>query len=449
MVDIRDLARRSGVSAATVSRALNDRADVSPQTRARIIELARELGYSPSQPARTLVRKRSDTIGLIWDTGYETDGRRHPFLQDLLIALKRPLSDAGYHLMLLATAPADAGVDTYLRAARQHSLDGVILMGVDERHPAITSLLEAEFACVAVDLPLHGPRTTYVSSDNRAGAATAVAHLHSLGRRRIAIVTGPLSLLPASDRLAGYRYQAARLGLPFRPEYVVHGDFFLASGYEAARGLLALPEPPDAIFLAGDEMAIGALHAIADAGLSVPDDIAVVGFDDIESAALVRPALTTIAQDPNGLCVSAVDALLKIIGVGEADGRHKPQAFPAPRVLPTRLVVRDSCGGRPEPSRPEASRPEAGRPEISRPEHPAVRNPAVRKSAVRKTSRPETSRHEISRSEAKPARDRPARDQPLTARRRLPGRRRESRQVLRSCGTSRLRCVRCWPNRVP
>ncbi len=334
MIDIRELARRSGVSAATVSRALNDRADVSPQTRARILELAAELGYSPSQPARTLVRKRSDTIGLIWDTGYEQDGSRSPFLQDLLVALKRPLSDAGYHLMLLATAESEAAVDTYLRAARQHSLDGVILMGVDERHPAITALIEAAVPCVAVDLPLRGARATYVSSDNRTGAASAVSHLHALGRRRIAIINGPLSLMPASERLAGYRYQSAMLGLPYRPEYVAHGDFFLASGYEATRRLLALPEPPDAIFAAGDEMAIGAMHAIFDGGLSVPADIAVVGFDDIETASLVRPALTTVAQAPVDLCTSAVDALMTIIGGGESQ----------PRILPTRLVVRASCG---------------------------------------------------------------------------------------------------------
>ena len=229
MVDIRELARRSGVSAATVSRALNDRAEVSPQTRARILELAAELGYSPSQPARTLVRKRSDTIGLIWDTGYERDGRRHPFLQDLLVALKRPLSDAGYHLMLLATAESEAAVDTYLRATRQHSLDGVILMGVDERHPAITAVIEAAVPCVAVDLPLRGARATYVSSDNRTGAASAVTHLHALGRRRIAIINGPLSLMPASERLAGYRYQSARA----RPA--------VPAGVRRARRLLPAP----------------------------------------------------------------------------------------------------------------------------------------------------------------------------------------------------------------
>jgi LacI family transcriptional regulator len=341
VIDIRELARLSGFSAATVSRALNDRPEVSPETRARIIELASQLGYSPSQPARTLVRKRSDTIGLIWDTGYDAEGRRHPFLQDLLVALKRPLGAAGYHLMLLSTAEADAGVDTYLRATRQHSLDGVILMGIDDSHPAITALVDASIACVAVDHALHGPRTTYVSSDNRTGAGTAVAHLHSVGRRRIAIITGPLNLMPASERLAGYRYQSARLGLTFRPDYVATGDFFLASGYDATRRLLESPEPPDAIFAAGDEMAIGAMHAIVDAGFSVPDDIAVVGFDDIESASLVRPALTTIAQDARAICTSAVEALLQIIKDDE------PHAIPGPRTIPTKLVIRDSCGAKP------------------------------------------------------------------------------------------------------
>lgn len=339
MIDIRELARRSGVSAATVSRALNDRPEVSPQTRARIVELAAELGYSPSQPARTLVRKRSDTIGLIWDTGYQDNGRWHPFLQDLLVALKGPLNTAGYNLMLLALATQGDGVDAYLRTVRQHSLDGIMLMGVDERHPAITALVQARIPCVAVDLVLHGPRATYVTSDNRSGASIAVAHLYAQGRRRIAIINGPMDLMPASERLAGYRYESARLGLPQRREYQAHGDFFLDSGYRAMNGLLALSEPPDAVFAAGDEMAIGAMHAIADAGLSVPGDVAIVGFDDIEAASLVRPGLTTVAQDPRALCSAAVDALLRIIDDGD-----QAEAAQAPRTLPTKLVVRASCG---------------------------------------------------------------------------------------------------------
>jgi len=336
MVDIRELARRSGVSPATVSRALNDRAEVSPETRRRVLELAEELGYSPNQPARTLVRRRSDMVGLIWDTGYTTDNRRHPFLLDLFVGIKQTLAESGHHLMLLSTADTSAAVDVYVRAARQHSLAGVIMMGVDEAHPAVTALVDSGATCVGIDLPLQRSRTTYVTSDNRTGAASAVRHLHGLGHTAIATITGPLTLMPATERLAGYRYEMARLGLSVNPDYVVHGDFFMASGYECAARLLALPEPPTAIFAAGDEMAIGALHALADAGLRAPEDVAVVGFDDIEAASLVRPTLTTVAQDRMGLGAGAVQALLNAL-----DGDGVAQA---PVQVATRLVVRGSCG---------------------------------------------------------------------------------------------------------
>jgi LacI family transcriptional regulator len=341
MVDIRELARRCGVSVATVSRALNGRADVSPVTRERVLGLARELGYSPNQPARTLVRRRSDMVGLVWDTEGEIAAHdsRHPFLQDLLIGLKRALSDAGYHMMLLSTANADVGVDAYVHAARQHNLEGVLMMAVDPHHPAVTALIAAAVPCVGLDLPLRGPRATHVTSDNRTGAVTAVRHLHGLGHRRIATITGPQHMLPAAERLAGYRYEMARLGLAYRKEYVEQGDFFLPSGYQCMQRLLGLAERPTALFAAGDEMAIGALHAIADAGLRVPDDIAIVGFDDIEAASLVRPMLTTIVQDRRAFGAAAVAALVDAIAA-TGDGSQAP----VPRILPTRLVVRASCG---------------------------------------------------------------------------------------------------------
>jgi LacI family transcriptional regulator len=243
--------------------------------------------------------------------------------------------------MLLSIAGDDSGVDAYVRAARQHNLEGVIMMAVDEHHPSITALVAADVPCVALDLPIQGPRATHVTSDNRAGAATAVRHLHSLGHRRIATVTGPLNLMPAAERLAGYRYGLATVGLPYRPEYAATGDFFLSSGYEGMRRLLALDEPPSAVFAAGDEMAIGAMHAVEDAGLRVPDDVALVGFDDIEPAALVRPALTTVAQDKLAFGAAAMSALLHTIGSDPDQG-----LVPAPRIVPTQLVVRMSCGSR-------------------------------------------------------------------------------------------------------
>ena len=245
------------------SRALNGRPDVSPRTRDRIVALAREIGYQPNQQARSLVRRRSDLVGLVWDTGYAAAGARHPFLADVLVGLKIALTRTSYHLMLISTPGPEESLDgqVFVRAARQHNLEGAILMGVDEQSPAVTGLIATGQPCVGIDLPLTGPAASYVTSDNRGGAAAAVAHLYRLGHRRIATVTGPMHLMPAIERLSGYRYQCARFGLAYRPEYVEHGDFFLDSGRSCMERLLALPEPPTAVFVAGDEMAVGALHA--------------------------------------------------------------------------------------------------------------------------------------------------------------------------------------------
>lgn len=337
-MNIHELARRSGVSTATVSRALNGRADVSEATRTRIRQLARELGYAPNEPARTLVRRRSDTIGLVWDSGYEALGRSQPFLQGLLSAVRTALSEAAYHLMLLSTAGPEDPETAYTQAVRRHSLDGVIVMGTpSDRHAerAMHTLAASGVACAGIDVALTGPRTVRVTSDNAAGAAAAVAHLHALGHRRIATVTGPPAMPPAQERLAGFRAACARSGLAVPEEYVVDGDFFLESGECAVRRLLAAGRPPTAVFAAGDQMAIGALHAAAAAGLSVPGDLAIVGFDDIDAASLVRPALTTVAQDQRALGTAAVDALRELLGAAPAPSVR-------PRVVPTRLVVRAS-----------------------------------------------------------------------------------------------------------
>jgi LacI family transcriptional regulator len=341
-LNIRELARRSGVSTATVSRALNDRAEVSEETRARIRRLAVELGYAPNEPARTLVRRRSDTIGLVWDSGQEAAGLHNPFLLGLLSAVRTALSEADYHLMLLTTAGEDEPDAAYVQAVRRHNLEGVIALTTPPDDRCLRALAASTVPCAGIDTAFTGPRTVRVSSDNAAGAEAAVQHLYDLGHRRIATVTGPLHLPPAAERLAGYRRACVRLGLAVPDSYVVGGDFFLASGEAAGRRLLALDEPPTAIFAAGDQMAIGAMHAAADAGLSVPRDLAVVGFDDVDAAGLVRPALTTVAQDQRALGAAAVAALRDMLDAGPSS----PVPAAEPRIVPTRLVVRGSSGPR-------------------------------------------------------------------------------------------------------
>jgi LacI family transcriptional regulator len=340
--DIREVARRSGVSMATVSRALNGRPDVSETTRARIAQIASELGYLPNQQARALVRRRSDMVGLIWDTSYVHHLGRSPFLADLLVGLKMALVDTGYHLMLLSPKTAADGVNGFVQAAMQHSLDGVVLMGVNEHLPAVEVLINSGRPCVGLDLEVSGSHASYVTTDNTGGGAAAVEHLASLGHTRIATITGPRGLLTAADRLTGYINTMADLGLDVPQGYVQTGDFFLPSGHAAMKALLALDERPTAVFVASDQMAIGAMQAIADAGLDVPSDISIVGFDDVEQASLIRPRLTTVSQDYLEIGQAAVAMLRSIM---DNDTRQ-----PQPVIIPGHLVVRDSTG----PVRPQA-----------------------------------------------------------------------------------------------
>lgn len=346
MVDLRAVARSSGVSAATVSRALNGRPEVSEATRAHVTETARRLGYQPNQQARTLARRRSDTIGLIWDSSYvETQGRQ-PFLQDLLVGLKMALAETGYHLMLLSPQIDDHTPDKFIRAVVQHSLDGVALMAINE-HVAVDALVASGRPCVGLDLPVFGPRSSYVSSDNHGGAAAAVTHLYELGHRRIAMISGPLWMLPGAERVDGFQETMATLGLDVPAEYIQEGDFFLPSGLECMRRLLSLDVAPTAVFVAGDEMAVGAMHVAIDAGLDVPGDISIVGYDDVEIAALVRPSLTTVRQDYLGMGRAAVAMLSQFmdyeIPASDPSTGQAPVQFP-PRLLPGTLTVRDSSG---------------------------------------------------------------------------------------------------------
>jgi LacI family transcriptional regulator len=344
MTTIQQLAAKSGVSVATVSRALNGSPEVSEATRKRILELAESLDYTPSAAARTLVSRRSHVVGVILDTGLGHPDLLHPFFQEVLVGLKHGAGALGYDLLLFASdEPGNGfgGTHSYLRRAGHHGVDGAIVMGFDGRHPEIARLAASGLPTIAVDADLHGPRTGFVMSENEQGARLAVRHLHELGHERIATITGMLGTRPGADRLDGYGYELADLGLELPSDYVVEGDFYDESGYRGTRQLLGLDKPPTAIFAASDLMAAGALRAANELGVRVPDDVAVVGFDDIGLASLIQPQLTTVRQDMHALGEAAAAGLARMI--------DDPEAEPARELVPTRLVVRDSSGGRRAP----------------------------------------------------------------------------------------------------
>jgi LacI family transcriptional regulator, galactose operon repressor len=335
-ITIRELARLSGVSVGTVSRALNGYADVRPETRERIMRLAQELDYTPAAAARSLVTQRSHVIGVFMETGEGHPDLQHPFFHEVLGGLKQRVGAHGYDLLLFASErPGNGyGPHSYLKRARHHAVDGAALIGLDPEDPEVRRLTRGGLPCVGIDMDLEGAATEVVMSDNVSGAEAAVRHLHALGHRRIATITGMLESRPGIDRLRGYRAAAQALGLAYRDEYVAYGDFYAESGREQTARLLQLPDRPTAIFAAADMMAIGAVRAVAEAGLRVPDDVSIVGFDDIQLAPHINPPLTTMRQDKLGLGAAAGDALVARIA-------GDPGRDPLLR-LPVELVVRGS-----------------------------------------------------------------------------------------------------------
>ena len=334
--DIRELARLSGVSVGTVSRALNGYTDVSAQTRERVMRIAEELDYTPAAAARSLVTQRSHVVGVFLETEEGHPDIQHPFFHEVLGGLKHFAGTEGYDLLLFASErPGNGyGTHTYLKRCRHHNVDGAVLMGMDADDPEVRRLVRSDVPTVGVDIEIEGPRTSLVISDNEAGSGAAVRHLHELGHRRIAHITGLLDKRPGAERLRGYRRELQRLGLTPRDEYVGYGDFYFDSGYTAMQGLLELDEPPTAVVVAADMTALGAIRAANEAGLEVPRDLSVVGFDDIQLAEYLHPPLTTLRQAKASLGKEAGRALVRLID-GEAD-------VPAAVTLPVELIVRAS-----------------------------------------------------------------------------------------------------------
>ena len=341
MTTIQELAAKTGVSVATVSRALNGSPEVSAATRKRILELARDLDYTPSAAARTLVSRRSHVVGVILETGPGHPDLLHPFFQQVLVGLKHGAGALGYDLLLFASdEPGNGfgGAHSYLRRAGHHGVDGAVVMGVDPGDQELSKLAGSGLPCIGIDVDLGGIRTGFVMSENREGAASAVRHLHDLGHTRIATISGPRSTPPGADRLAGYLEELERLGLPARDDYVLEGDFYDETGHAATRRLLELAEPPTAVFAASDLMAAGALRAAHELGVAVPGDLAIVGFDDIALAALIQPSLTTVRQNMQAIGEAAAKALGRMI--------EEPTSTPDRLYVPTELVARASSGAR-------------------------------------------------------------------------------------------------------
>ncbi|HUW15021.1 MAG TPA: LacI family DNA-binding transcriptional regulator [Anaerolineae bacterium] len=329
------IAKLVGVSRSTVSRVMNEQPYVSDEVRERVWAVVRQVGYQPRAAARSLVTNRTQVIGLLIPEAVSTIFTQ-PYFSLLIGGITEACNQHRYQLMLSLFSHRSEQEGHYRRAIRSGYLDGVIVASWHEADPLVPRLLEDGVSFVSVGHP-DDPRINYVDVDNADGARMATDHLLRRGHRRVATITGPLTMAPGRDRLAGYRQALAGRGLSVNEDLVAGGDFTEEGGHSAMRRLL--PHKPTAVFAASDTMAFGALQMLKDAGLAVPGDVALVGFDDLPLASIVEPALTTIRQPIGRLGATAVEVLLSLLEASNDDGASVQRV-----ILPTELIVRASCG---------------------------------------------------------------------------------------------------------
>ena len=330
---IKDVAREAGVSVATVSRVFNDRTVVSADTAQAVRDVATRLNYWPNAAARSLITSRTHTLGVLLP---DLHGE---FFSGVIRGLDVTARRNGFHLLV---SSSHAGPDELVSALRsmRGRIDGLVVMAPNVETPAAIRDWVADTPVVLID-----PRGDYegfdsVSIANFEGAHNIVSHLMALGHRRIATVTGPMCNVDAAQRRNGYREALREAGGVLSPELEIAGDFTEPSGHAAMFELLKREPRPTAVFVGNDHMALGVMRALAEAGVRVPEDIAVAGFDDIETARYLTPPLTTMRVDTFELGARAVDRLLLIVTA-------LAQGVPLERmhqVLPATLVIRGSCG---------------------------------------------------------------------------------------------------------
>ena len=327
-VTIRDVAREAGVSVSTVSRVLNDKDDVAPETAQSVRRVIEELGYASSMAARSLRSRTTNVVGLIVPDLW------HPFTSLVIKGISQEVAAQRYDLLAYASAGRNVNALASWEQQLVARLNGSVTDGIIVVTPNAAQYRTA-FPLVAVDP--HQANTDFpaIISTNYQGVNEAMSYLVALGHRRIGFITGRPALHSSSRRLEGYINGLAQAGIPVDPDLISTGDYARARAIECARCLLSLADPPTAIMAASDETAFGVYAVAAERHLRIPEDLSVVGFDNIVESAFTDPPLTTVDQSIEKMGVLAAEIVLKLIQGQPWESRLNK--------VPTRLVIRQSC----------------------------------------------------------------------------------------------------------
>lgn len=330
-VTIFDVASEAGVSYSTVSRVISDDPRIKDETKQRVREAMERLGYVANYHARRLAGGRSGVVGVM----APDFGGGNAYLAEILQGIDAELSMAGYDLVLYTTHRLESKESAYITQVLGGLADGVLLILPRHLESYLAALVKRRFPFVLIDRQSNNGRFPSVGASNWQGAFQATEYLIRLGHRRIGFITGWADVDASHQRLSGYQAALSAYHLAFDPALLIQGTFGQLDGYNGAVELLKQPEPPTAIFAGNDMMGIGAMDAARSMGLNVPEDVSVVGFDDIPQSRFARPALTTVRQPLEQMGRVGTQILFEMMKEPEAPYRNIE--------LPTELVIRDSC----------------------------------------------------------------------------------------------------------
>jgi LacI family transcriptional regulator len=328
-VTIKDVAREAAVSISTVSHVINETRYVHPDTKKRVLDALDNLGYRPNNVARSLRSGRTRTIGLILPDA------SNQFFAEVARRIENYGFQHGYNVFL-GNSDNDSGKELqYINTLLAKSVDGIIFISAGSELTSYRPFIDSKIPVVVADRVVPVELADVVLVDNENGGYIATCHLIELGHANIGCITGPHDLSPSMQRFDGYKRALKDAGIPYRPELVVSGDFRIQGGSQAMERLLCSPLNPSAVFICNDMMALGAMNCARRHGLSIPADVSIVGFDDIELAATIYPPLTTVAQPIDELAACATSLLIERLQGTRTDSNRVI-------TLPVKLIVRES-----------------------------------------------------------------------------------------------------------
>jgi LacI family transcriptional regulator len=335
--NIRDIAKMAGVSVSTVSKVINNYSEISEETRSKVLQILKETGFSPANP-KTPANQTSNLIGVIFAGMLNVDFN-HPFFVEVLNSFKKQMGVLGYDLLFFSNEKFQSGGNNdYLARCQHFHVDGCVLISGQELEASIHQLDKSPIPCIGVDMKLTGPSSGYIMSDNYKMATKAVEHFYLLGYRELGYIGSTCESDISNMRESGYRRAIEGFGLPMNEHWFQNGDnFFEASGYEAMRRMIAAGNLPRAIYAASDQLAIGAMRALKEHAIPVPEAVAIIGCDDIEACSYTSPPLSTIRQNKEKIGRLAALMLYDLI-----NNQSGASSF----IVEPELIVRESCGSK-------------------------------------------------------------------------------------------------------